>query len=379
MQLRPIEKQDTRLLIVKATEDELQKYEKESNNSSPLSDKKLNQLIEKLEEHQPKIVGINILRDRRINNQDNLIYICNHPGEKQLGQRYPGYPAPQEVQFDRAGFSNVIEDSDGIVRRHLLFEKPEVTSPCQSSLSFSFLLAAYYLKAQEGIEAETNLDGNTKFNNVIFKKLKANSWAFRSSNFNNSGIYTEDELGGYQILLNYRYTKTKEKRIAPTVSFSDVLEGKIRPNAIKNKIVIVGYNTEGHNSFFSNTPYTKSSYKKIPALELQAQMVSQIISSVLDKRALLSFLPKWGEYLWLWSWILIGTSTAWIFHERWSLLILTNSTAIIILFLFYWGSFIYGFWLPLVRTILFLFLASSTTIIVTNYSLLKILVINYLS
>lgn len=359
MRLRPPEKPDQRLLIVEATENDLQKY------GYPISNDKLTELIEKLEQYQPKVIGVNILREQELKNRHNLIYTCNH----RLGNdpNSPGNPPPQGVPKEYIGFSDVIEDSDGVVRRHLLFMKPEATSPCQTPLSFSFQLAAYYLNTQ-GIEPETTLEGYTKLDKTILKKLTANTWKSKLLTWTNvlefvttplnssTGVYGNEDLGGYQLLLNYRYTQ--EKRIAQRVTFESVLEEKVVSDAIKNKIIIIGYTSKAHNRFDSYTPYSEDSYKEIPAVELQAQMVSQIISAVLANRPLLSFLPKWVEIIWIWSWILVGALIGWIFYGKWSWLLLSDSIAIIILVVSCWGLLIYGYWVPLVRPFLALIITS---------------------
>lgn len=358
MRLRPPEKPDQRLLIVEATENDLQKY------GYPISNDKLTELIEKLEQYQPKVIGVNILREQELKNRHNLIYTCNH----RLGNdpNSPGNPPPQGVPKEYIGFSDVIEDSDGVVRRHLLFMKPEATSPCQTPLSFSFQLAAYYLNTQ-GIEPETTLEGYTKLDKTILKKLTANTWKSKLLTWTNvlefvttplnssTGVYGNEDLRGYQLLLNYR--SNQEQEIAPKVTLQSVLENQVSPDAIKDKIVIIG-NTSPNQSSYWSTPYSEGRDRKIPGVLLQAQMVSQIISAVLANRPLLSFLPKWAEIILIWSWILVGALIGWIFYGKWSWLLLSDSIAIIILVVSCWGLLIYGYWVPLVRPFLALIITS---------------------
>lgn len=358
MRLRPPEKPDQRLLIVEATENDLQKY------GYPISNDKLTELIEKLEQYQPKVIGVNILREQEVKNRHNLIYTCNH----RLGNdpNSPGNPPPQGVPKEYIGFSDVIEDSDGVVRRHLLFMKPEATSPCQTPLSFSFQLAAYYLNTQ-GIEPETTLEGYTKLDKTILKKLTANTWKSELLTWTNvlefvtrplnssTGVYGNEDLRGYQLLLNYR--SNQEQEIAPKVTLQSVLENQVSPDAIKDKIVIIG-NTSLNQSSYWSTPYSEGRDRKIAGVLLQAQMVSQIISAVLANRPLLSFLPKWAEIIWIWSWILVGALISWIFYGKWSWLLLSDSIAIIILVVSCWGLLISGYWVPLVRPFLALIITS---------------------
>ncbi|GBF83521.1 CHASE2 domain-containing protein [Aphanothece sacrum] len=147
-QRKPFEKPDSHLLIVEVTDDDLQRY------GYPIPDNTLSQLINRLQRHQPAIIGINILRLNKVENDDKVIYVCNHQIETN-DPNSRGDSAPSDVSNDHIGFSDIIEDSDNVIRRHLLFQKPYATSPCQTPFSFSFLLAAYYLE-DKGIEAKDN-------------------------------------------------------------------------------------------------------------------------------------------------------------------------------------------------------------------------------
>jgi hypothetical protein len=60
MQLRPAEKPDPRLLVVKVTAEDIQKL----GGEYPLSDRTLLKLLQKLQLHQPRVIGLDIYRDR---------------------------------------------------------------------------------------------------------------------------------------------------------------------------------------------------------------------------------------------------------------------------------------------------------------------------
>lgn len=361
MQLRPYEKPDSRLLIIEVTGENLQKY----SDGDPIHNETLAQLIEKLEQYQPKVIGLNILRKQKLENDNKLIYVCNYPLKSDPNR--PGNRPPKGVSEDRVGFSDVIEDSDGVIRRHLLFMKPGGYL-CQTPFSFSFLLAAYYLEAQ-GIYPEETPEKYTKFNKTILKKLTAKTWKLND----NTGVYGKEDLGGYQLLLNYRLVKEykiqeKDRRISPiaeTWTLDSVLENKVSLDYVRDKIIIIGSTADigGADNFSTPYSYSEGQHKEISAVELHAQMVSQIISAVLDNRPLLSFLPKWSEVLWIWSWIVIGASIAWIFYGKWSLLFLSDSIAIVILVGFCWGLLSFGYWIPSVRSVLALIIASGGTIL----------------
>ncbi|MGH2412967.1 MAG: CHASE2 domain-containing protein, partial [Brasilonema sp.] len=74
--LRPTEAPDPRILLVSVTEDDLQRHR------WPLSDKKVNNLLAKLQSYQPRVIGLNIYRPEQGNlgiglkRRDNIFSTC---------------------------------------------------------------------------------------------------------------------------------------------------------------------------------------------------------------------------------------------------------------------------------------------------------------
>ncbi|NES23862.1 MAG: CHASE2 domain-containing protein [Symploca sp. SIO3E6] len=82
MRLRPDEGLDSRLLVVEATEEDVNRY------GFPLADAILAQVLEKLELHQPRVIGLDIFREQprepghailvsRLQQNDRLIALCS--------------------------------------------------------------------------------------------------------------------------------------------------------------------------------------------------------------------------------------------------------------------------------------------------------------
>jgi CHASE2 domain-containing sensor protein len=72
--------------------------------------------------------------------------------------------------------------------------------------------------------------------------------------------------------------------------------------------VIIGVTAPSASDYWF-TPYTtgqQAFQKQIPGVFLQAQMVSQILSAVLDKRPLIWVWDQWSESLWIWGWSIVG-------------------------------------------------------------------------
>lgn len=95
------------------------------------------------------------------------------------------------------------------------------------------------------------------------------------------------------------------------MTLTDILKEKVNPNAIKNRIVLIGTTANSFGDFW-NIPYSSTSQtQSIPGVLIQAQMVSQIISAVLDNRPLLSVYRFWIEIAWIFGSALGGGILVW--------------------------------------------------------------------
>ncbi len=309
LRLRSPEGSDSRIMVVTVTEADIQAQNQEPRRGS-LSDRSLNRLLEKLEQYQPRAIGLDIYRDytigsnhqdlaARLRQTDHLVGVCK-VSDPQAND--PGVKPPPEIPEDRLGFSDVVIDPDGILRRHLLTLTPEdPASPCVTPYAFSVQLAARYL-ATEGILPKFTPEGHLQFGSTIFKPLEPHT-----------GAYQQVDTGGYQVLLNYRSSHSSQN-IAPQVTLTQVLAGRVNPSLVKNRIILIGVTDKSYPDYLS-TPYGQQPGQEIPGIVVQAQMVSQILSAVLDQRPLMWFWPQWGEVLWIWGWSLLAGILAWRFRS----------------------------------------------------------------
>lgn len=125
MRQRPPELPDERILIVKATDEDIKEEKERRENQASLSDRTLAQVFEKLQPYEPIAIGLDIYRDFPADpkskledylKQNNVWGTC----KVSLDKRDDGVAHPPEIPPDRLGFSDVIEDEDGVLRRHLL-------------------------------------------------------------------------------------------------------------------------------------------------------------------------------------------------------------------------------------------------------------------
>ncbi|MEG4210653.1 CHASE2 domain-containing protein [Microcoleus sp. S13_B4] len=307
---RADEKPDSRLLVVGITEADIQKLKQ-----WPISDRKIAEILQKLEKMQPAVIGLDVLRDvplgdgreeltKILQKNDRIIGVClvtdGSPDN-------PGSPPAPGLPEKRVGFADFGVDAGGILRRALLFMKPptiEGNSSVDKHLcndnsqvlySFNLQLALRYLQRQK-ISPQLAPDQSLWLGKTPLKQLESND-----------GGYNNADARGYQILINYR----SRLQVANQVRITDVLEGKVDPNLVKDKIVLIGYTTETVKDFFY-TPYSGRQQKNqfMPGIVAHAQVVSQILSTVLDNRPMFWFWPEWAEILWISAWSIVGGTVA---------------------------------------------------------------------
>ena len=345
MQRRPAQVPDSRILVVTVTEADIQAQKQDLRPGTSLSDRSLAQLLEKLESYKPKAIGLDIYRDfpvgagypdlgKRLKQSDRFISVCKVSTET----NDPGISPPPEVPVERLGFSDVVIDSDGVLRRHLLALTPHPASPCTASYALSSQLALHYLAAK-GISLKITTEGYLQLGTTIFKPLEAHT-----------GGYQNIDAWGHQVLLNYRSYRSASD-FAPQVTLTQVLNGQLNPEAVKDKIVLIGVSAPSRNDYFL-TPYSRSQTfdQQMPGVVVHAQMVSQILSAVLDHRPLLWVWPVWGEALWIWGWSLAGGLLCWRCQLRLGLGPLV--VALVILYGLCFALITQGGWVPLVPSAL---------------------------
>ncbi|MBH8571887.1 CHASE2 domain-containing protein [Nostocaceae cyanobacterium CENA369] len=356
MRSRPDEGPDRRLLVVTIDDEDIA-YQRNNDGEilkgTSISEKSLNKLIAKLVQSQPKAIGLDIYRDfpakqqdliNRMQQTDNLVGVCKG-SDTSTGTK--GIEPPPEIPKERLGFSDFLHDGDGVVRRHLMFMTQEPASLCSTRYAFSTQLAFYYL-ASLGFQPKfTSKDpkANLQLGNTVFQRLSPYSGGYQGIDANSG-----------QILLNYR----SSKNIAEKVSLTQLLSGAVNPRAIKNRIVLIGVTAKGDFPDYWATPYGTTLDEQMSGVLVQAQMVSQIISAVLDERPLLRVWSPWLEAIWIWGWAVVGGIVAWqwCFFPK---LALAVGIASSILYLLCLSLLIDGVWVPFVPSALSLVVTVGVT------------------
>jgi CHASE2 domain-containing sensor protein len=358
MQSRPAEPPDARLLAVTITEQDIQ-AEGEQMRRGSISDRTLNQLLKKLEQYQPAAIGLDLYRDAPADvpelatrlKQKHLFAVCKRPAAK---SDPIGVLPPPEVPESQLGFSDFIRDADGVVRRHLLVLPANPSSRCTAAYAFSVQLANHYLETQ-GIQATVTPQNDLQFGNTVFRQLQSRTGGYQSL-VADSG----------QVLLNYRAAPSP-REVAQQATLAEVLTNQINPNAIKGRIVLIGIAAPHSSGDYWTTPFGKADTDRLPGVLIHAQMISQMLSAVLDRRPLLWVWTAWIETLWIAGWAVIGGVLAWQFR-RFEFLILAEGIAIGVLMILCQLVLIQGGWIPLVPPLIALLMTSTAVALLTTTS-----------
>jgi CHASE2 domain-containing sensor protein/class 3 adenylate cyclase len=352
MRLRPYEKPDNRILVITVTAQDLLAQSADSRRSS-LSDQNLLKLLQKIEPFEPRAIGLDIYRDftvqpqfpelaQRLRQDPKIIAVCK---SRDVEGDLEGVSPPVEVPSSRIGFSDFIEDGDGIIRRQLLFMTPDPLSPCQAHYAFGTQLAMRYL-AHQGIQPSFTPDGNLILGHTTFRRLQPLR-----------GGYQFHAEGGHQMMLNFR-ALPRPQDIALQVSLSDVLNNKVAPDLIKDRVILIGVSANSSSDFWS-TPYGAGGVRKVSGVMIQANMISHLLSAVLNQRPMIWVWPVWGDSLWLWAWGSVGG-----FIVLWMPRLFKGLTGLclasVVLLAISLGVLIQGCWLTLAPTIIVLMLTGGT-------------------
>ncbi|MEM9163332.1 MAG: CHASE2 domain-containing protein, partial [Cyanobacteria bacterium P01_F01_bin.4] len=339
MQLRPLESPDSRIVVVTVDERDIQAQTSPERRGS-LSDQTLQQTLVTLSNYGPRVIGLDLYRDfpatipdlADVLAQPNIIGICKSrdPVADPVGIG----PVP-EMAASQVGFSDFIEETDGILRRQLLTLTPDPVSPCTTAYGFAALIAIHYLQG-DNLQPSFTPQGDFQLGDTVFPRLSSRA----------GGLQRLDNRGN-QILLNYRALPTPAQ-IAAQVPLQKLLNGEVNPERIRDRIVLIGV-TATSGDYWS-TPYGIQAQNKTPGVFLQAQMVSQLTNAVLDDRPLIWVWPQWVEACCVVGGAIAGSLLAW----RWQSSRLGMACFLVAgaLIIGAWATLLVGGWLPLVPALI---------------------------
>lgn len=344
LRLRPWEPTDERVVIIGINEEDIQRI-----RHYPIPDREIAKLLRTLQKYQPRVIGLDIVRDipvepgheklvAALQDSKNLIAV-----EKILPdaiQPPPGLPSEQ------IGFVDVLPDDDGNVRRALLGTKrPE--NPETYALSLPLRLAETYLKA-EGIELSNGIRDRLamRFGSTELPRF-----------FPSSGGYVRTDDFGVQLLLNYRNGQKRFRQLSlKDIDEIEARKGRLNElgNPFDGRIVLIGITAPSVKDFINTSAIAHLQPQgKIYGVEFQAQVISQIVSAVLDERPTLNtWSPGW-DYLWIVAWGVLAIYLGRLTQSPWRNLVYVAVASLGLVGIGY-ACIVRGWWIPVAPALLVL-------------------------
>lgn len=337
LRLRPAEPMDHRITIIGITEEDIK-----SAKTYPIPDKEIAALIRKVQNYQPRVIGLDIVRDIPI-----------EPGHKELVNVFkqsknliaiekvlpPQYEPPPNVADNQVGFADAPSDEDGNSRR-ILLGTPSLQSGQNYKFSLPLRLVKIYLSHERiTLENGTRDPATMRFGSVEIPRISPNT-----------GGYVGIDAGGVQTLLNWRSGKEPFR----VISLNDIKTNKFQSEWLRDRIVLIGITAPSVKDLLNTRAVAGLKPDgEIFGVEFHAHACSQIVSAVLDKRPLLRVWSDEWEYLWIVVWglipIIIGRLTQSVFKNLFAVGVTSLSLV--------GGGYlllVWGWWIPVAPSLLIL-------------------------
>ncbi len=274
---------DARIVLITIADRDIDKL-----GQWPMSDQTLAQVLAMLSQEQPQAIGLDLYRDVPVppgreafeavlTDNPHIVAIMNFGADGA-----DGIPPPSVLSdTEQVGFNDVVIDRDGLVRRGLLF----LDDGENVFYAFALRLALLYLQ-QEGMapEADPANPSNIRLGKSTIRPFKPYD-----------GGYVAADAQGYQFLLDF----LGAPQPFPSFSLTSLLAGEVPPEAIRNKIILLGVTvTEGVKDFFF-TPYRHGPHadQRMAGITLHAHAVSQLLRAALTGNGAIVSLSHWQEAL----------------------------------------------------------------------------------
>ena len=343
MALRPTKTTIPRVVLIGIQEEDISAI-----GRWPLPDATLAAALSKLVEQQPVAIGVDLYRNLPVppGCSDLEQVVLENPQIvmiRKFGDLFsPGVPPPAFLKDDsgQTGFSDIVIDAGGVVRRGLLFLDDGQTV----FQSMSFRLATIYLAAK-GIDPQPDplIPEHIRLGKTTIRPLRAND-----------GGYAHVDAAGYQFLLDFR----EQTAALPVFSLSDLLAGRIAEDELRGKIVILGTMAASmHDAFFTPARLGGEVDGMVPGMTLHGYAASQLIRFAVDGYQPIATLPKTAEAGWIIFWCLMGGGIGlWARSPfLWSLLSIAGGGVIAVLAVMALGL---GWWVPMLPPALGLLVAA---------------------
>lgn len=300
---------DDRIVMILADDEDQRQW------GWPLSDQHLVQLLTTILTHKPNVIGLDLYRDLPVPiegsggyeqlkhlfaNSPNILGIFKY--QDRYGVRVD--PSPVLKEKNQLGFNDVPTDTNGIIRRDLLYMYDE--KPDQVIESLALRLALHYL-AQHHIvpQPDPNDSSALRLGKTVLSPLTPDF-----------GGYVNLDAGGFQFLLDYFGTGQPSQLL----NFTQILTGRFDPAQLQNKIVIIGVNAQA-TADFVYAPFKIGHFneQRIPGAMIHAYATSQLLRLALGKSPPLQTWSENQEIAWIGLWSLLSALLCLYAQSLWRL------------------------------------------------------------
>jgi adenylate cyclase len=322
---------DDRITVIQIEEDDVARH-----GYCPIPDAELADVLERLLAHGPRVIGLDLLRDRPVEpGHERLAAILAGDSRIIGAMKFPGaddagvLPPPAIVASEpwRVGFIDVMPDlQDDIIRRGLHF----LGGGESARWAMGLQLALAWL-AKEGITIGPSGtdDPSPRLGAALLPRLPADPVG-----------YVREDDSGYQFLMTY----PQGTRRPTTFTWRSVLDGAVGPDLIRDRIILVGSVAESSKDNF----LTPLQPEKVYGVFLHAQVASQLVQMALGESGPMEPVPAWLDRLWILLWCAVGATLALVLHGRGVMLLLATIGAVVVLKLAAGALFFWGWWIGLV-------------------------------
>lgn len=291
LKLRPEETVDNRILLVKIDQLYLDRMQHKYPDRAGLEYQALADLTQLILDNQPATVALDIPVVRLSGDgQDNLLRLFEQYPELITVEKAfrPRIPPISGIPAQQLAFNDFPIDIDGNVRRTFLVSYTAEQEEIKSSLSFR--LAELYLDKMHGIRVSNGQrdPDAPQFSEVEIPRLKLNREPYLG----------DRKINGIQTIISFR----QQNEAFEAIAASSIVENSDQNERIQNKIVIVGITAPNLTTSLNTTvPRVRLGEEEMfdngmLGIELQAHATSQILSSVLDNRALIRGISQTYSY-----------------------------------------------------------------------------------
>jgi adenylate cyclase len=250
------------IVLVRVTEEDIR-----ARGEWPLADATLAEALGRMAAGGARVIGLDIYRDMPVPPGSEVLDELLLRDDRIIAVEKIGTPGSPGVRppavlaaSGRIGFSDVVIDAGGVVRRGLLF----LDDGDRVAYGFALQLALRYLRT-EGVYPQPGRPDPSwlRLGTVTLPPLEAND-----------GPYINVDAGGYQVLMDFR------DGTAPfvSVSLSHLLEGAVPAGLFRDRIAILGVDAESvKDSFFIPYNISPGNQRSVPGMVVHAYLVSQLL------------------------------------------------------------------------------------------------------